>query len=411
MELQRTILPLLEENVHYYPVTIITGPRLSGKKTLVRSAFSKKGYFLINFEDPEIRLKVQQAPQGFLSNYRGIVILSEINRVPELIPHITSFVKANPDNRLILISNQRMENQSLMPVKLTDQIHYLTLMPFGVEENTNIKKHKQSLSETCWYGGYPQMLFPTQSNSNYLLSQYLHNYIESDVRQLIGIGDTSQFLLFMKQCALRVGQLLNLTAIAKECSIAVNTAKAWMGVLETGYMVYRLPPYQVNFGRRVVKVPKLYFCDTGLLCYLLGIKSPGEVVRHELYSMIAENFMVNDIMKSFHHRGQSVSSIYFWRDHRGFEVDCLIEHDGKLRGIDLQSCTSESEIDYKEMERWMKESDSKFGENFIVYCGKAIKRSHPDILVYSWEDIVSTTGGVLVSDLSKFYNRSKKEKK
>lgn len=252
------------------------------------------------------------------------------------------------------------------------------------------------------------MLFPSRSYSNTQLSQYLQNYIDQDVGQLKSIIDTSHFLFFMKECALRVGQLLNLTAIAKQCGIAVNTAKAWLQVLESGYMVYRLPPYKEGFGRRVVKAPKLYFCDTGLLCFLLGIKSPGDVAGHALYAMIAENFMMSDLMRLFHHRGQPVTSVYFWRDHRGFEVDCLIEHDGKLRGIDFQSCTMVSEIDFSKIERWIKERKSKPLENFIVYGGKEIKQ-RINSWVFSWEELLLATNGLLVRDLWKIYPQAKKQ--
>ncbi len=410
MDRNRTILPLLEEYFRRYPVTIITGPRLAGKKTVARAAFGKKGSYLYSFDDPELRLKALQDPQGFLSGYRGNVILSEVQRVPELIPHISSFVNANPDNRLVLLSSQRLENREIIPSDLTWQVGYVTLMPFGVEEIPYVKEGNQSLSESCWFGGYPRMLFPSRSYSNTQFSQYLQNYIEQDVRQLLSIEDSTRFLFFMKECALRVGQLLNLTAIAKQCGIAVNTAKAWLQVLESGYMVYRLPPYKEGFGRRVVKAPKLYFCDTGLLCFLLGIKSPGEVEGHALYAMIAENFMMSDLMRLFHHRGQPVTSVYFWRDHRGFEVDCLIEHDGKLRGIDFQSCTTVSEIDFSKIERWIKERKSKPLDNFIVYGGKESKRGG-GTWVFSWEDILSAMNGVLVQDLGKIYHQDTKPKK
>lgn len=410
MDRNRTILPLLEEYFRRYSVTIITGPRLVGKRTIARAAFGKKASYLYSFDDPELRLKALQDPKGFLTGCRGNVILSEVQRVPELLPHLSSFVNANIDNRLVLLSSQRLENRELIPADLAWQVGYVTLMPFGVEEIPYIKEGNQSLSESCWYGGYPRMLFPSRSYSNTQFSQYLQNYIEQDVRQLKSIVDTSQFLFFMKECALRVGQLLNLTAIAKECGIAVNTAKAWLQVLETGYMVYRLPPYKEGFGRRVVKVPKLYFCDTGLLCFLLGIKSPEDVLGHVLYTMIAENFMMNDLMRLFHHRAEPVTSVYFWRDHRGFEVDCLIEHAGKLRGIDFQSCTLETEIDFKEIERWGKERNSMRLDNFIVYGGKAIKQRH-ETWVFSWEDVLSATNGVLVRDLGKIYHQDKKPKK
>ncbi|MBK9249123.1 MAG: DUF4143 domain-containing protein [Ignavibacteria bacterium] len=224
------------------------------------------------------------------------------------------------------------------------------------------------------------------------------------------IEDTSTFLLFMKECAKRVGQLLNLAAIAKACGIAANTAKAWLEVLEKGYMVYRLPPHPESFGKRVVKVPKLYFYDTGLLCYLLEIKEANELDQHEAFKMIAENYLLNEIVKSFYHRGESASSLYFWRDLRGKEVDCLIEHGGKLRAIDFQPfSTTELEIDFRGMEHWQKLSKYSMFDSVIVYGGKAVNRQTNSSMVFSWQDALSVTNGILIRDLAKFYKDLKKK--
>jgi len=403
MDKPRAIFPLLQAYIQRYPVTVITGPRLSGKTTIARAALKSTGSFHFSMDSPVYRLRAQQDPEEFLRKCQPKAVIAEAHRVPELLPHIPSFVNAHPDNRLVLLSSQRIEDPSIFPSELTDQIGFLTLMPFGVEENPLIKEQSQSLVQACWQGGYPRMLFPTPSRLNLQLTQYIHTYIEQDVLQLKGVGDTTHFLYFLKRCAHRVGELLNLTTLAKECGIAVNTAKAWLSVLETSYMVYRLPPYPHGFGHRVVKAPKLYFCDTGILCYLLDIHSADLVEGHELYEKIAENFMLNEVMRLFHHRGESVNSIYFWRDHRGFEVDCLIEHDGKLRAIEFQPCTTESAIDFREIERWKVLTGSNRLEDFIVYGGQPPKERR-ETWVFSWLDTISALNAVIVRDLGKILN-------
>lgn len=403
MDKPRAIVPLLEAYIRLYRVIILTGPRFSGKTTIARTALGNKSFYHYSMDNPVIRLRVRQDPEGFLRKCQPIAVITEAHRAPELLPHIPSFVKAHPDNRLLLLSSQRIEDASIFPLELSEEIGFLTLMPFGVEENPLIKEQSLSLSRASWQGGYPRMLFPNLASMNHQLTLFIHTYIEQDVRQLKSVVDTTQFLYFLKRCAHWVGELLNLTALAKECGIAVNTAKAWLSVLETSYMVYRLPPYPNGFGHRVVKAPKLYFCDTGLLCNLLEIQCAEEVEGHALYGKIAENFMMNEVKRLFHHNGKSVDSLYFWRDHRGFEVDCLIEHDGKLRGIEFQPCTKVEEIDFVEIERWKLLKGSRSLEDFIVYGGPPVVHCHTT-MVLSWKETASALAGIVVPDVGKLYN-------
>lgn len=321
MIIDRVIEPTLKDLASKYPVVTITGPRQSGKTTLCRKTFPQYEY--VSFENPDIRQFATTDPRGFLANYNTGAIFDEIQRVPDLPSYIQGIVDESKENGLfILTGSQQFEVMSSITQSLAGRTALLRLLPFSISEVSvyNISLNNDRLMLTGFYPRiYDAGLNPTQA-----LGDYFETYVERDLRHLILVKDLSSFERFVRLCAGRCGQLLNLHSLANDAGISHTTAKNWITILEASYVVFLLQPWYRNISKRLVKAPKLYFYDVGLASYLLGIENEMHISRHPLRGNLFENLVVMEALKYRFNRGKR-SNLSFYRDSNGNEVDLIFE--------------------------------------------------------------------------------------
>jgi len=347
--IKRTLASKLKNAAAQFPVVTLTGPRQSGKTTLVKAVF--KHYDYVSLELPDQRSFALEDPRGFLDQFEGPVILDEVQRAPDLFSYIQVIVDGRQEQtgQFILTGSQNFLLLQSITQSLAGRCAVLHLLPFSLAELlggkpisfANIGKivskkpapPKMGLLNTLFTGFYPR-IHDKGLPPNEWLASYYQTYLERDVRNVLNIGDVEAFSRFIRLCAGRSGQLLSLSGLASDCGISHTTAKRWLSVLEASFVVALLRPHHQNFGKRLIKSPKLYFLDTGLLCYLLQIQSPQELNHRAERGAIFESFVVSELHKNFVHRGEQ-SSLYFWRDSAGHEIDIII--DLGIRQIPLET--------------------------------------------------------------------------
>jgi len=319
--LPRTLSPILARLATQYPAVTVTGPRQSGKTTLCRATFPDKPY--VNLESLDTREFATSDPRGFLARFPDGVILDEIQRVPELLSYLQPIIDATDcPGRYILTGSQQFEVMNRIAQSLAGRTALLKLLPFSLEELAPVAA-PATLNHWLLTGFYPRIhaahLEPTQA-----LGDYLETYVERDLRQLLAVKDLALFEKFVRLCAGRVGQLLNLQSLGNDVGVSHTTARNWLSLLEASYVVYLLPSWHVNLSKRQIKAPKLYFYDVGLASYLLGAENETHLDRHPLRGHLFENLVVIEFLKYRYHRGKR-ANLYFWRDAQGHEVDLVIE--------------------------------------------------------------------------------------
>lgn len=318
----RTITKFIREQKTKFPVLGITGPRQSGKTTLLRHIF--KDYTYVSLENPDLRAFASGDPNGFLKKYNNNVILDEVQRVPELFSYIQTLVdESQKMGQFILSGSQNFHLLNSITQTLAGRVALFKLLPLDFNELKKENLLSSSYPEACVRGFYPA-LFDRDIDSSVFYSNYINTYLEKDVTELINIRDINSFRTFIALCAARVGQLLNLNALANDCNISQPTAKAWLSILESSYIVFLLQPYHENFNKRLVKSPKIYFYDTGLLCHLLKIRTAEEVEENRLKGNIFENMVLAEFQKKNFHQYLH-QDYYFWQDSNNHEIDILIK--------------------------------------------------------------------------------------
>ena len=316
-----------------FPVVVLTGPRQSGKTTLARQVFPEHPY--VSLEDLDIRERVTRDPRGFLAQYRQGAVIDEVQRVPELLSYLQLVVDDSKEmGRFILTGSQNLLLSSHVSQSLAGRAAYMELLPCCYAELGNLV-HRQTLDELMVRGGFPALFDRDVAHADWHAS-YLGTYVERDVRQISRVADLMLFQRFLKMMASRTGQLLNMNAIGADLGVAHTTIRDWLNVLETSFVVFRLPPYHGNFGKRLVKTPKLYFYDTGLAAHLLGITDAGVLNSHPMRGALYENYLVTEYLKYCRNFG-SANQLYFWRDNIGTEIDLLIERAGVLWPVEMKS--------------------------------------------------------------------------
>ncbi|CAN7173026.1 ATP-binding protein [Variovorax sp. LjRoot130] len=329
----RDIAPLAARLAQQYPVLTLTGPRQSGKTTLCRELFAGKRY--VTLEDPDTRRFAQEDPRGFLKGIEAGAIVDEIQRAPQLPSYLQSLVDedASP-GRFILTGSQQFELMSHVSQSLAGRTAVLRLLPFSLAEVAQIHPVPE-LSQTLLTGFYPRIhdrgLDPSQA-----LGDYFATYVERDLHQLAAVHDLQRFERFVRLCAGRIGQLVNLTSLGNDAGVSHATARAWLDLLQTSYIVHVLPPWFTNTSKRLVKSPKLYFHDVGLACWLLGLRTPEQVARDPLFGSLFENFVVIEALKSRFNRGET-AEMYFYRDATGNEVDLLLPSGRRFRAVEIKA--------------------------------------------------------------------------
>ena len=332
--LNRSAFPTALRLAQGFPVLAITGPRQSGKTTLARALFADKPY--VSLEDPEERSFASDDPRGFLARFPQGAILDEVQRCPDLFSYLQGVVdKHKRMGEFILTGSQQFGLISNISQSLAGRVGLLQLLPFSLAELKVGNVLPTSLDEVMLQGCYPPLYDRPIAPGDWF-PNYVSTYLERDVRQLLAVRDLSLFQRFLKMCAARSGQLLNLSALAADCGISHVTAREWLTVLEASYIVFLLRPYHQNFGKRLVKMPKLYFLDTGLLAYLLGIRDADTLATHAMRGALFESLVVSEWVKREFNAGQT-AELYFWRDNVGLEVDLLIPQGNRFMPVEIKS--------------------------------------------------------------------------
>lgn len=357
-----------------FPVIGLFGPRQSGKTTLMRSLFEK--YTYLNFENPETLEFARQDPKGFLKVHENPfgLILDEFQHFPELLSYIQLEVdeKKRPGYFALTGSQNFLMNQ-MITQSLAGRIGILTLLPLSIHECAQNAVISSSSNEMILKGGYPR-LYTDNFTSDELYPSYIQTYVERDVRQLTNVENLSTFQKFMRLCAGRVGQLLNVADIATNCGIAQKTANNWLSILEASYIAFLLQPYHGNFNKRITKTPKLYFYDTGVACSLLGIKNAVDLDVSPFRGHLFENFIIADFFKQYFNVG-TTAPLYFWRDKNGLiEIDCLIERGACLTPIEIKSGQTIVSDFFSSLDKWNALASTKPEDGYIVYAGQEVQK-------------------------------------
>lgn len=384
MIINRTIRLVLERIAHQFPVIALIGPRQSGKTTIAQLVFSKHTY--ISLEDLDIRAQAQKDPREFLEFYKNPygLILDEIQNVPTLLSYIQTQVdKSRIPGYFILTGSQNYLVTQQLSQSLAGRVAIFTLLPLSISELKLGGLLPNTIEELVYKGSYPG-LYVQPIDLPIWYSSYILTYLERDVRQLTSIKDLTTFQLFLKLCAGRTGQLLNLSSLANDCGINLKTAQGWLSLLQATYIVFLLQPHYKNFNKRLIKTPKLYFYDTGLVCSLLGITSSEQLKTHYLRGSLVECLIISNFFKESFNIGR-IPQIYFWRDNHGHEVDCLLEQGERLIPIEIKAGRTVSSDYFSELVYWSKLANIDPSLGYIVYAGLAGQRSKHGQVV-PWKD-------------------------
>jgi predicted AAA+ superfamily ATPase len=331
--LSRALTETLRRFSGSFPVVAITGPRQSGKTTLARTFFADKPY--VSLEDPVERDFAIEDPRGFLARFENGAVFDEAQRWPELFSYLQGIVDAGrTPGRFVLTGSQQFGLLAGVTQSLAGRVGLTRLLPLAFDELPLASK-QPGIDSIMLRGGYPLLHAQPVLTSDWFAS-YVATYIERDVRQVLNVQDMTAFQRFLRLCAGRSGQLLNLSGLAGEAGISHSTARAWLSVLESSDLVFLLPPYHRNFGKRLVKTPKLYFLDTGLACWLLGIRSPEVLALHPSRGALFETWVVAEFVKGRCNLGLP-ADLYFWRDNNGLEADLIFEIGTRLQPVEIKS--------------------------------------------------------------------------
>jgi predicted AAA+ superfamily ATPase len=371
-----------------FPIVTITGPRQSGKTTLARMVYGEKPY--ASLEEPDLRLSARDDPRSFLERFPDGAVLDEVQRCPELFSYLQTRVDA--DGRMglfILTGSQQFGLLSGITQSLAGRTAFVELLPFSLPELAYADRLPTNADNLLHSGCYPP-LHDRDISPRAWFSAYVTAYIERDVRQMLKIQELETFLRFVRLCAGRTGQLLNLSSLAVECSITHNTAKAWISVLEASYIVFLLRPHHANFNKRMVKSPKIYFYDVGLVSWLLGIQTPEQIETHPQRGNIFETCIIAELMKSRLNRGER-PNLYFWRDSNGSEIDVIVEQGTRLLPVEIKSGKTLTREAFAGLVKWSLLAGEASAEPVLIYGGADSYRQS-GVKVVGWREAGNVLG-------------------
>ncbi|MDP3616741.1 MAG: ATP-binding protein [Rhodoferax sp.] len=392
--IERQASQLLGQMAKGFPVVALTGPRQSGKTTLARQTFPDKPYF--SFEDLEIRQRVMADPRQFFALLPKGAVLDEVQRCPEIFSYLQGVVDERARmGEFVITGSQQFGLLGRITQSLAGRVGLVQLLPLSLRELAAAGLNPKTLEQTLWLGGYPALFDQRRQLDRpaQWLSAYAATYVERDVRQVLEVSNLSLFQRFVLMCAARTGQLLNLSALAADCGLSQTTARSWLTVLEASYVVYLLQPYHQNFGKRLVKMPKLYFLDSGLLCHLLRVDSPETLAVHALRGPIFESWVVSETLKHRWNQGLP-ADIYFWRDNHGTEVDLLFEHAGKLHAVEIKSGATFASDWVHACQRWQRYAGAAAADPVLVYGGQD-SYSVKNVQVRAWRTLGAQVVGTI----------------
>lgn len=370
--IRRDIEPEFRRLLGEYPIVTLIGPRQAGKTTLARQLLPDYAY--VNLELPEIRQFAQQDPKAFLAQFPGRVILDEIQRVPELLSYLQVAVDAEPQaGRFVLTGSHQLALREAIAQSLAGRTALLHLLPFSIAELRQNNLGLASFSDYIYQGFLPR-IYDQQQRPTPAYSNYYQTYVERDVRLLINIKDAAQFEKFIKLLAGRAGQLMDYSSLAGDVGVSANTIRHWLSILEASFVIYKLPPYFENFGKRLIKSAKYYFIDTGLLCFLLGIESSAQVARDPLLGQLFENLVVMDFVKNIYNQGR-LANLYFYRDSNGLEADLLYQQGRNLVPMEIKSSSTYKPELLKGLIRVRELSDIMINP-CLIYSGEPLRFSN-----------------------------------
>jgi predicted AAA+ superfamily ATPase len=356
----------LERLAAGYPLVAITGPRQSGKTTLAREVFRHLPY--VSLEDLDERAFADSDPRGFLARFGDGAVLDEVQRCPALFSFLQTRVDEDRRNGLfVLTGSQQFGLLSNVTQTLAGRIAMVALLPFNLGELQAADRAPATLEALLFQGLYPP-IYDRGLDATIWYKNYVATYVERDVRQLVQVRDLSTFQRFVRMCAARTAQLVNRSSLANDCGITHNTAASWLSVLEASYLLHLLPPYHANFGKRLVKTPKLYFYDTGLAAWLLGIQNAEQLAIHPQRGALFESWVVAELLKMRFAQGLG-SNLFFWRDRSGHEVDVLVEQGSVLTPIEIKSGRTVASDFLNGIDDWRRISGQTDGEAWLVFGG------------------------------------------
>ena len=383
MNVDRAIIKQMLFFKNKYPILALTGPRQSGKTTLLKEIFPD--YTYLSLENPDLRAFAENDPNGFLEKYSKYCIFDEAQRVPQLFSYLQTIVDDSKImGQFILSGSQNFHLINNITQSLAGRVALFKLLPFDFNELKSVELLPNDYIKAMIKGFYPA-IYDRNIPSGSFYSNYVQTYVERDITELINIRDIRTFRTFLSLCASRAGQLLNLNSLAKDCGITQPTAKAWISVLESSYIVFLLQPYHKNFDKRVIKSPKLYFYDTGLLCHLLKIKDENQVKFNSYIGHLFENMIVSEYVKQNYHQNL-MKEFWFWRDSAGHEVDLISQEDDLLDVIEIKATATISQDLFKGLLYFENLAKDNVSSNTLVYAGLD-NQKRTNINVISWYDL------------------------
>ncbi|MDH5585403.1 MAG: ATP-binding protein [Nitrospirota bacterium] len=379
----RTANSSLQTLAKSYPAVIVTGPRQSGKTTLTQTVFPEKPY--VSLEDLDIREFASQDPRGFLNQYPDGAILDEVQRCPTIFSYLqTRLDRAKKMGMFVLTGSQQFGLLSDVSQSLAGRVAKIALLPFSFQELQNAQREPKKIEQLLFTGLYPP-IYDRNLEPSIWYHNYVDTYLERDVRQLIQVRNLSTFQRFLRMCAARTGQLLNLSSLANDCGITHNTAKAWISVLEASFIIHLLQPHHQNFNKRLIKSPKLYFYDSGLAAWLQNLQSPAHLSTHPARGPLFETWVVSELVKyRFNHA--MASNLYFWRDSSGNEVDVLVDQGHTLMPIEIKSGQTVVADFFEGLTKFSILAGKKASTPSLIYGGEHVQ-TREKIAVYPWKNI------------------------
>lgn len=381
---KRLILQEAKLALTQFRALCLTGPRQSGKTTLSKQLFKGKPY--LNFENPSVQHDAENNPAAFLKQYRNGAVLDEVQRVPHIFRYLQEMLDNNKKRgQFILTGSNNFLSQESVSQSLAGRAGYLSLLPFSYAELENAKLNNKDVNTHILTGGYPE-IWNEKLIPGTWMNSYVQTYVQRDVRLLRNIGNLATFNRFINLCANYAGQILNRDELAKQTGVDTKTILAWLGLLENSYLIFQMQPWHNNLNKRIVKSPKLYFYDTGLLCHLLGIKSTASLQRHNAYGAIFENWVISEIRKNNFNAGQN-EGMYYFRDSAGNEIDLITESGDEPRAIEIKA-SSKTDIDmFRGLKYWQKYKPKS--QCILMHKGNTHKIVSETLSVVPWNEVVN----------------------